>query len=136
SPRPLAEGGNGGNLICVGAIEDNKNQLFLARTLRQLYERLADGWHCTFAGPITDPGYAEQLRDELAQLPPGRAEIVGELTEEQLAELYDQADLVLLASKAESFGLVVREATAAGIPSLVTVGTGAEEALSAGTARA
>lgn len=136
SRRPLAEGGNGGNLICVGALEDNKNQLFLAQTLRMLHDHVPDGWQCTFAGPITDQGYAQQVRDELEQLPPGRAEIVGELNEDALADLYAHADLLLLASKTESFGLVVREATAAGIPSVVTVGTGAEEALGAGTALA
>lgn len=136
SRRPLAEGGTGRNLICVGAVEDNKNQLFLARTLRQLLGNGMTGWHCTFAGPISDPQYAQQVREALADLPAGQAEVVGEVDEAGLADLYHRADLLLLPSRAEAFGMVVREATAAGIPAIVPIGTGAEEALGAGTALA
>lgn len=136
SPKPRATGGNGGNLISVGAVEDNKNQVFLARVLNQLHDRGQTAWHCTFAGPITDPNYAQRVRDALAPLPEEQAHVVGQLPEDDLSDLYHGADLLLLASKAETFGLVVHEAAAAGIPAVVTLGTGAEEALGAGTALA
>jgi glycosyltransferase involved in cell wall biosynthesis len=133
-PRPLATGGNGGHFICVGGVEPNKNQLFLADVLAQLYASGLGEWHCTIAGPLNDPDYATRLRQSLAQLPKACTQITGELDEQALAALYDSADLLLLPSRAETFGLVVREATAAGIPSLVSAGTGAEEALDAGRA--
>lgn len=132
--RPQATGDNGGHFICVGGVEPNKNQLFLAEVLTQLYASGVGGWRCTIAGPLNDPQYATQVRQQLAQLPTKCSTITGELDEHALAALYDSADLLLLPSQAETFGLVVREATAAGIPSLVSAGTGAEEALDAGLA--
>jgi len=132
--RPLATGSNGTHFVNVGGLEPNKNQRFLAAVLTQLHTMGVSGWHCTFAGPTTDAGYAEELRQDLAQLPVSSTTIAGELDTEALDALYDSADLLLLPSQAETFGLVVREATAAGLPALVTAGTGAEEALGGGAA--
>ena len=132
--RAVAAGGAGGNLISVGAVEPNKNQLFIANLLRQLHSRGITGWHCTFAGPLNDPAYAQHLTEALQPVPDEATTIAGELDETGLAALYDQADLLLLPSYAETFGMVVREATAAGIPAFVTAGTGAEEALGGGEA--
>ena len=134
APRPVAAGGDGGNLICVASIEENKNQLLLAEALRALAESGTTGWHATFAGPVTDPAYGERLRTALTALPDGSAAQPGELDEPALAELYHASDLLLLPSRREAFGMVVSEAAAAGIPAFVTAGTGSEEALAAGRA--
>lgn len=134
APRPVAAGGDGGNLICVASIEENKNQLLLAEALRALTESGTTGWHATFAGPVSDPAYGERLRTALAALPDGSAAQPGELDEPALTELYHASDLLLLPSRREAFGMVVSEAAAAGIPAFVTAGTGAEEALAAGRA--
>ncbi|HJF13989.1 MAG TPA: glycosyltransferase family 4 protein [Enteractinococcus helveticum] len=132
--RPLAAGGNGGNLISVGALEPNKNQVFIAEVLELLATRGVSNWHCTFAGPLHDAEYAHQLGTTLARLPEDTTTVTGGLGETQLAALYHQADLLVFPSRAETFGLVVREATAAGIPAFVTAGTGSQEALGAGQA--
>ena len=132
--RPAATGRSGGHFISVGGIEPNKNQRFIAHVLTRLDSLGLTEWHCTFAGPATDTTYAEGLHYDLVQLPAARTTVAGELDPEALAALYDTADLLLLPSRAETFGLVVREATAAGIPALVTAGTGAEEALGGGAA--
>lgn len=134
APRPVAAGGDGGNLICVASIEENKNQLLLAEALRALAESGTTGWHATFAGPVTDPAYGERLRTALTALLDGSAAQPGELDEPALAELYHASDLLLLPSRREAFGMVVSEAAAAGIPAFVTAGTGSEEALAAGRA--
>ncbi|MCK1803433.1 glycosyltransferase family 4 protein [Brevibacterium sp. R8603A2] len=134
APRPVAAGGDGGNLICVASIEENKNQLLLAEALRALTESGTTGWHATFAGPVTDPAYGERLRTALTALPDGSAAQPGELDEPALADLYHASDLLLLPSRREAFGMVVSEAAAAGIPAFVTAGTGSEEALAAGRA--
>jgi|SRR5690625_1302196 len=131
-PRPLAIGGDGGSMICVGAIEHNKNQLFLANVLDRLSQRDDTAWQCAFAGPLTDPAYAQQVRRALDPIP--QATLAGELSAPDLAELYYRADLLVLPSLAETYGLVIDEASAAGIPAFVTAGTGAEEALGAGEA--
>jgi len=131
-PRELAIGGDGGNLICVAAVEHNKNQLFLAGVLQRISQLDDTAWHCTFAGPLTDQTYAQQVHRALAPIP--QTTLAGELSASDLAELYYRADLLLLPSRAETYGLVVDEAKAAGIPAFVTAGTGAEEALGAGEA--
>lgn len=132
--RPVAVGGDGGNLISVGAVEPNKNQLFIAEVLAQLTKCGVTGWHCTFAGPLHDAEYAHQLSKALGRLPAGTTTVAGELNEAELAALYHRADLLVFPSRAETFGLVVREATAAGIPAFVTAGTGSQEALGGGEA--
>lgn len=134
APRPVSAGGDGGDLICVASIEENKNQLLLAEALAALAASGTTAWHATFAGPITDPAYGARLRAALAALPAGSVELPGELDEPALAALYHRADLLLLPSRREAFGMVVSEAAAAGIPAFVTAGTGAEEALTAGRA--
>lgn len=131
--RPLAVGSKGSHFISVGGIEPNKNQRFIAAVLTELHTKGVTGWHCTFAGPATDSKYAEALQQDLAELPAGSTTVAEELDAPALAALYDSADLLLLPSHTETFGLVVREATAAGIPAFVTAGTGAEEALGGGT---
>lgn len=136
------------HLICVGAMEDNKNQLFLAHVLQNVRRRGVTGWRATFAGPMTDIDYGQKVRAALTDLivsgrpesaagqVPGEpfVECVGELDGGAVDDLYRDADLLLLPSKSETFGMVVREAAAAAVPAFVTAGTGAEEALIAGDA--
>nr|WP_246475917.1 glycosyltransferase [Brevibacterium renqingii] len=138
--RAQATGSGGGHFICIGAVTENKRQLLITEALRAIIadERGRDdrgrltSWHCTFAGPIVEADYAHRLRTACADLPEGRAEVVGELAEDELDALYGSADLLLLPSRSEAYGMVVAEAAAAGIPSFVTSGTGAEEPLRSG----
>ena len=148
--RDSADGSCPTHLICLGAMEDNKNQLFLAHVLQDLRRRGVTNWHCTLAGPITDSDYAEEVQAALNDLmisgdrggaDPAEAgatlpyvELLEELAEDAVDDLYRYADLLLLPSKSETFGMVIREAAAAAVPSFVTAGTGAEEALVAGDA--
>ncbi|WCI07489.1 glycosyltransferase [Arthrobacter sp. OVS8] len=57
----------------------------------------------------------------------------GELRGGELEAEWAAADLSLLISRAETFGLVVTESIARGVPVVVRAGTGAVEALAAGT---
>ncbi|MCT2089754.1 glycosyltransferase family 4 protein [Micrococcus terreus] len=127
--RPVTEGSPDGNrFICVGAVEPNKNQLFLTEVFAALAVRGLTDWHVTFAGPHTDPDYAARLVRACEQLPPGTTTVTGELTPAEVDELYRTSDLLLLPSVRETYGMVVTEAAAAGLPSVVTEGTGAEDA--------
>ena len=131
-PRSVTQPGSPAHLICLAAMENNKNQLFLAHVFQELRRRGITDWRCTFAGPITDTDYAADVRDALSGL--SSVDCVGELDGAAVDELYRHADLLLLPSKTETFGMVVREGAAAAIPSLVSAGTGAQEALVAGHA--
>ena len=53
----------------------------------------------------------------------------GALTGARLDAVWAATDLLLLTSASETFGMVVTEALARGIPAVVTGGTGAVEAL-------
>lgn len=132
--EPAAGTETGSRLVCIGAVEENKNQLFLARVLVALAETGVDGCHCTFAGPPTDPEYAEHLRRACAELPSGTVTMAGELDSQAVDALLAASDLLLLPSHRETYGMVVTEAASAAIPALVSAGTGAEEALAAGLA--
>ena len=144
--RPQSSGGGGAHFVCIGAIEENKGQLLIAEALTELMsggparsdDRTQDEataeqpWRVTFAGPLTDADYGRRLQAACRDLPAGRADVVGELSPDEIDALYSNADLLLLPSRSEAYGMVVAEAAAAGIPAFVTAGTGAEEPLGAG----
>ena len=134
-PREPAAGTvTGSRLVCIGALEENKNQLFLARVLGALARAGVDGWHCTFAGPPTNPVYAQRFARACAGLPPDSVSMAGELDSQAIDRLLAASDLLLLPSRRETYGMVVTEAASAAIPALVSANTGAEEALAAGRA--
>ncbi|WP_018774278.1 glycosyltransferase [Arthrobacter sp. 131MFCol6.1] len=136
APAPLAAGslsaGPGApHLIAVAALLPNKDQSLLLDALG----RLADvPWTASLIGSDTaDSAYAAQLRTSLERLGlAGRVRIPGELRGPALDAEWDAADLSLLISRAETYGLVVTESLARGIPVVVREGTGAVEALAAG----
>lgn len=148
--RPQSSGGGGAHFVCIGAIEENKGQLLIAEALTELMatetarpdacvqeaalDEVAaeESLRVTFAGPIVDAEYGRRLQSACNDLPAGRADIVGELSPTEIDALYSNADLLLLPSRSEAYGMVVAEAAAAGIPAFVTAGTGAEEPLGAG----
>ena len=132
--QPAAGTETGAHLVCVGAIEENKNQLFLVRVLAALTETGVDGWHCTFAGPPTDPEYGARLHRACRTLPLQSVTLAGELDPQDVDDLLAASDLLLLPSHRETYGMVVTEAASAAIPALVSASTGAEEALGAGQA--
>ena len=61
-----------------------------------------------------------------------RIRVTGALTGSALDQRWDAADLLVLPSRVETYGLVVTEALARGIPAIVSAGTGAVEALQQG----
>ncbi len=135
APAPLAAGSRSTgapHLIAVAALLPNKDQSLLLEALA----RLADvPWTASLIGSDTaDPAYAAQLRTSVERLGlAGRIRVPGELRGPALDAEWDAADLSLLISRAETYGLVVTESLARGIPVVVREGTGAVEALAAGT---
>jgi glycosyltransferase involved in cell wall biosynthesis len=117
--------------LSVASLTPTKDQLTLVRALAQLADL---PWTADLIGSDrADPGYAAQLRTEIAAA--GLAERVmvpGILAGQALNQKWDTADLLVLTSRIETYGLVVVEALARGMPAVVSAGTGAVEALQEG----
>jgi glycosyltransferase involved in cell wall biosynthesis len=118
-------------LVSLASLTPTKDQLTLIRALAQLAEL---PWTADLIGSDrADPGYAAQVRTEIAAA--GLAErimVPGVLVGQALDQKWAVADLLVLTSRVETYGLVVTEALARGIPAVVSVGTGAVEALQEG----
>ena len=91
-------------------------------------------WDCLCVGSLDrDPAFAEGLRrraggDGLA----GRVHFPGPLTGADLARSYGGADLMVLPSRAETYGMVATEALARGLPVVAAEVGGVPEALGHG----
>jgi glycosyltransferase involved in cell wall biosynthesis len=116
-PAPLARGsgGRGFALLCVASLTPRKGHLVLLEALAGLVDL---EWHLTCAGsPDRDPQTAHAIGAAIARLGlDDRVSLVGEQDEAGLAPLYDRADLFVLASYHEGYGMVLAEALARGLP--------------------
>jgi glycosyltransferase involved in cell wall biosynthesis len=128
-PAPLTAGtASGGNVLCVAAIAAHKGQDVLLAALAELADR---AWQCTLVGsPDIDPGFVARLHEQVERAGLGaRVTFTGALTGDALARAYARADVLVLASRSESYGLVITEALAAGVPVIATAVGGVLEAL-------
>jgi glycosyltransferase involved in cell wall biosynthesis len=117
---PLAPGtATGGHLLCVASVSPGKGHDLVVAALAGLRDL---PWHWECVGSLRrDPDYVERLRTQIRALGvAGRIDLVGPRTGAALAASYAAADLVVLASRFESYGMVVTEALARGIPVLAT----------------
>ena len=117
--RALVAAGGGG-LLCVAAVTPDKGHDVLAAALA-----LAD-MRCTCVGALDrDPAFVAAVRERAG----GRITFTGALTGRELARAYDRADLLVLPSRAETYGMVVTEALARAVPVLASGVGGVPEAL-------
>jgi glycosyltransferase involved in cell wall biosynthesis len=117
-PAPLATGTDGATgLLCVGSVTPTKGQDLLVEALAAVADL---PWHCECVGPLgRDGAFVDALRDRIAHHGlAGRVRLTGPRTGAPLAAAYAAADLVVLPSRTESYGMVVTEALARGIPVL------------------
>lgn len=128
-PAPRATGsGSGGQLLCVGAVVRAKGQDVLMDALARITHL---DWRCTFVGALDlDPGFVDDLRDRAREVGiRDRVRFTGALAGEQLEEVYAGTDLLVSASRRESYGMSVTEALARGIPVVTTDVGGLPEAV-------
>jgi glycosyltransferase involved in cell wall biosynthesis len=120
-PAPLARGsgGPGFSLLCVASLTARKGHLVLVEALAGLTDL---DWHLTCVGSLErDPDTVRQVRAAILRLGLGeRVTLLGELDEAGLAPLYDRADLFVLASYHEGYGMALAEALAHGLPIVST----------------
>jgi glycosyltransferase involved in cell wall biosynthesis len=131
-PAGLATGTPaGGALLCVASLTSEKGHDVLLDALETLEDL---DWRCACVGSLDrDPAFAEHLRHRLRRSRVGdRVDIAGPRTGDDLDRAYAAADLVVLASRAETYGMVVTEGLARGLPVVATEVGGVPEALGRG----
>jgi glycosyltransferase involved in cell wall biosynthesis len=121
----------GGALLCVAAVTFGKGQDVLLDALETIPEL---SWQCVCVGSVDrEPEFVEGLRRRLLDGGlAGRVSFPGPRTGAALDRSYAAADLVVLASRAETYGMVVTEALARGLPVLATDVGGLSDALGYG----
>jgi len=102
-------------LLFVGNIKRAKG----VDLLIEAFARSGSRATLVLAGPIVEPGL-------LARLPEG-VEVAGKLDPAGLRSQYARADLLVLPSRADGFGMVVGEAMRSGLAVIVSSATGAKD---------
>lgn len=103
-------------VVNMGRIDSQKNQLGLVRGFARFRASVSDA-KLLLIGPVTQPAYLKQIRELIAsegleqsvQIIPGL-----ENGSDDLVDAYHAADVFVLASRHEPFGIVVLEAWSAG----------------------
>jgi D-inositol-3-phosphate glycosyltransferase len=111
--------GTGPVLAYVGRIQPLKGVDIAISTLAIILESHPDAMLVIVGGPSGPRGNEEikRLRKLVTELGVGaRIKFVGPLPHGLLPDLYRSADVVLVPSRTESFGLVAAEAQACGVP--------------------
>lgn len=116
-------------LLIVARVDPTKNQLWVVREMARIRERHPRAL-LVLAGACTNAAYGSEVRRQIEQLgldghvlltgglPPGDDRVVG---------LLQEARVKILPSLAETFGLVILEAWAAGSPVIATATSGSRE---------
>jgi glycosyltransferase involved in cell wall biosynthesis len=118
----------GENLLCVAPVSWHKGQDTLVSALAGVQDL---AWHCRLVGSLErEPQFVERIRqqavdDGLAD----RVDLCGARTGRDLARAYATADLLVHASRGETYGMVVTEALAHALPVVATEVGGLPQAL-------
>ncbi|WP_210493904.1 glycosyltransferase family 4 protein [Microvirga antarctica] len=126
-----ARGGQGPslNILAVGSVVPRKGYDVLIKALAGLVDR---AWTLTIIGADDRaPDHASAIRRQVAESALNdRIALAGAVTETVLDAAYAQADIFVLASHFEGFGMVLTEALARGLPIITTTGGAAAETVS------
>jgi glycosyltransferase involved in cell wall biosynthesis len=153
-PAPRAVGSAGGSggeplhILAVGSIVPRKGYLVLIDALAGLLANDADNgtgknaagndadhWRLTIAGGVLDPAEFARVSDAAGSCGlQQRLELVGAVTDDALGALYASADLFVMPSLFEGYGMVLAEAMARGLPIVCTTGGAAAETVPDGAA--
>ncbi|HEX5608942.1 MAG TPA: glycosyltransferase family 4 protein [Solirubrobacterales bacterium] len=129
APAGLVTGTEAGEaLLCVGAVISEKGHDLLLEALESI---AALSWSCTCVGRLDrDPDFVASLcRRSLDGAAGERVSFPGARTGPDLDRAYAAADLLVLASRAETYGMVVTEALSRGLPVVAAEVGGVGEAL-------
>jgi len=118
----------GTSFLCVAAIHRGKGHDVLLEALAALGDR---AWTLTCVGSLdVDPAFVASLQTQVyARTWERRVLFTGPLSAAALGTSYDAADLLVLPSRSESYGMVVAEALSHGLPVVASAVGGVSEAL-------
>jgi glycosyltransferase involved in cell wall biosynthesis len=123
-PAPLARGSeSGASLLCVATLTPRKGYEVLVRAVAAIR---ATSWRLRCAGSLDrDAATVARVRELVAAFGiDDRVALLGDLDTSQLAVEYERADLFVLPTLHEGYGMAVGEALARGLP-VVSTATGA-----------
>jgi glycosyltransferase involved in cell wall biosynthesis len=110
-------------LVYLGRIHPKKGIENLLEAYKMLNGNLGKTPSLTIAGD-GEPRYADSIRARVEQLPLSRSvTMIGPVHGESKESLFQNADVVVVPSHTENFGLVVAEALARGVPVIASKGT-------------
>jgi glycosyltransferase involved in cell wall biosynthesis len=123
APQARGSGGRSVRLICVATVNAGKGHDVLIEALAAVPSK---DWQLICAGSLTrDRAMAERVRGLVRQRGlQDRVTLAGEMDDEALGVAYDTADVFVLATHRETYGMAVAEALARGLP-VVSTATGA-----------
>ena len=133
APRPAeCRDGDTVHLLAVGAVVRRKGYDVLVAALARLVDL---DWQLVIAGDCTrERETAGELATRLVQLRFGpRVRMAGAVDDAALARLYGKADLFVLASRFEGYGMAYAEAIAYGVPVVGTKAGAIAETVPEGT---
>jgi len=118
-PAPAAAQHQSLNLLCVATLTPRKGHALLFEALGDLRERR---WHLNCAGSLLrDTAHVAALEHQLDRLRlTGRVSLLGDLDNEALERQYERADVFVLPSYLEGYGMALAEAVAHGLPVIST----------------
>jgi glycosyltransferase involved in cell wall biosynthesis len=117
---------DGGKLLCVAAVTPHKGHDVLLDALAAAQDL---PWRCECVGSLSrDADHAERMLRRARWLN-GRVRFAGARIGGELRAAYAAADLLVLPSRAETYGMVVTEALARGVPVIAADVGGVREAL-------
>ena len=130
-PSPGSRAAGQARFLMLGSVTSTKDQLGLVSALSRIKDL---EWSARLVGGDTvDPDYTVRAWTAIADHGlTERVALTGPLVGAELAAEWSATDLLVHPSLSETYGIVVLEALAHGIPAVVAAGTGAVEALGAG----
>lgn len=104
-----------GNYLYVGTVDRRKGLLYLIEAMSKL--PFKDKVSLNVVGKITEPKYFELVKRKIDELGlTNQVHFLGRVSDEQLTECYENAEIFTFPSLLEGYGIVLIEALSKGIP--------------------
>jgi glycosyltransferase involved in cell wall biosynthesis len=114
---------SGGTVLFMSRIHPKKNLTGLLHAWKLLTPGVNSGWRLVIAGP-DEAGHGQEVAALVRELGlQDSVGLIGSVGEDSKAAVYQSADVFVLPSFSENFGVVVAEALAYGLPVIATTGT-------------
>ncbi|CAN1514604.1 RfaG Glycosyltransferase [Rhabdaerophilaceae bacterium] len=117
------------NLLAVGSIVPRKGYGILVEALARLTRR---NWKLRIAGTDRNPETVNALRSQISLSGlDSHVQLLGAVSDKALDQLFETADLFVMSSFFEGYGMVLAEALQRGLPIVTTTGGAASETVPA-----